>query len=161
MDRKRLNASLTKLLSAHRLGRYQGMVIAVASESDFEHLRIQLEAICLDYDLWRCPGTDNALDIPCARREFVASVFSRRPRDLVIFKPSEWMIDWSDPDQATFWNALADAFGRHDIIALAIATPSLIKQLRISLIEYRLPELPVSIWLSRHQPIDHLKEFLQ
>ncbi len=160
MDRKQLNKILTELLEAHRLARYQGIVITVQSEIVFEELANQVQAICLDYDVWRRPDSNGAPTIPCGRRDWMTSVFSRRPNGLLILKPNEWMIDWSELDETTFWNALSDAFGRHDIIALAVVTTALLNQLRISFIPYSLSGLPVSVWLSRHQPVDHLKEVL-
>lgn len=160
MDRKQLNSQLRALLSAHRLARYQGLVITVESESDFEQVCTQIQAICLDHDLWRQPGTDGAPEIPCPRRAFMDSVFQPRPRALAILTPTEWMLDWSNPEQATFWNAVADAYGRHEILILIVATPPIRTQLRISFVEYPLSGVPVSIWLSRHQPVDHLKGIL-
>ena len=161
MDRKQLNSTLQAVLNAHRLGRYQGMIISCESESHLDIARIQLEGLCLEHDLWRHPGVDHAPHIPIPRRDFLDQVFDLRKQGLLVHKPGEWMIDWSEADQGTFWNALADTFGRHEIITLTVMTPTLIKKLRISFVERRLRDLPVSVWLSRHQPLDHFKEVLQ
>ena len=135
MDRKQLNSQLQALLSAHRLVRYQGIVVTVGSEGDFEQVCTQIQAICLDHDIWRQPGADGAPEIPCSRRAFMDSVFQPRAHALAILTPTEWMLDWSDPEQATFWNAVADAYGRHEILILIVATPSIRAQLRISFVE--------------------------
>ncbi|EGV16212.1 hypothetical protein [Thiocapsa marina] len=161
MDRENVNVVLTGLLNAHRLERYQGLVLALESESDLDQLVIQVEAVCLDHNVWRRPDVNGAPTIPCTRRDWMRSVFTLRPNGLVIVKPTEWMIDWSELDETTFWNALADAFGRHEIISIAVSTPALIKHLRISFVPYKLSGLTVSIWVSRHQPVDHLKEFFE
>lgn len=160
MDRKQLNLKLQALLSAQRVARYQGIVITVGSEGDFKQMSTQIEAICLDHDLWRHPGADDAPEIPCSRRAFMDTVFQPRAHALAILTPTEWMIDWSDPEQATFWNAVADAYGRHEILIPIVATPAIRAQLRISFVEYSLSGLPISVWLSRHQPADHFKEVL-
>ena len=160
MDRKQLNLKLQALLSAQRLARYQGIVVTVGSEGDFEQICTQIEAICLDHDLWRQPGADGAPKIPCPRRAFMDSVFQPRPHALAILNPDDWMTHWPAPEQATFWNAVADAYGRHEILIPIVATPPIRAQLRISFVEYSLSGLPVSVWLSRHQPVDHLKEVL-
>lgn len=162
MDRKTLNHSLQRLFKAHQAeGRYQGIVLSVPNETDYDILRGQVEAICLEDDIWRQTGLNGAPEIPCHRREFSTQVFSPRERGLVICKPEEWMLDWSELDQANFWNELADAFGRHNILTVVVATPAMIKLMRVNFIEYPLPGLPLSVWLSRHQPVDHLKELLQ
>lgn len=161
MDRKQLNIALQALMSAHRLGRYQGLVISCESEAHLDIARVQLEGLCLDHDLWRHPGVGNAPNIPIPRRAFLDQVFNPRSQGLLVHKPGEWMINWSGADHGTFWNALADSFGRHEIIALAVRTPTLTKKLRISFVERRLCDLPVSVWLSRHQPLSHFKEVLQ
>lgn len=160
MDRKQLNRTIQGFFSAYGLMRYQGCVFTVKSESDFAVLCSQIEAILLEYDIWHKPGTGGGPGIPCGRREFMDSVFQLRPRGLVIVSPAEWMLDWPDQDQAIFWNGIADAYGRHPIVCLGVGTLPLTNVLRLSLAEYRLPELPVSVWLSRHQPVDQLEGIL-
>jgi hypothetical protein len=156
MDRKQINSVLSEFFRVYQSARYQGIVITVQSETDFDILRSQIEAILLEYDIWSKPGANNALSIPCRRRDFMDAVFLTRAKSLVIMSPLDWMLDWSEQDQATFWNAVADAFGRHWIVILSVATHSVVNQLRVSLTEHHLPGLPVSVWLSSHQPVDHL-----
>ncbi|WP_295454016.1 hypothetical protein [uncultured Thiodictyon sp.] len=160
MDRRKLHEAIRVLVASHRSARYQGIVVAVKSQDDFAAVYGQLGAILLEHDIWIAPGIADAPGIPCIRRNFLDAVFLPRKRGLLILSPIEWMLDWSEQDRATFWVGLADAFGRHDIVILTVATPSVIGQLRVSLAEHNLPGLPVSIWLSRHQPIDHLQGVL-
>ncbi|MBV5275043.1 MAG: hypothetical protein JZU52_15835 [Lamprocystis purpurea] len=160
MDRKQLNEALRAFFAAHQTVRYQGVVIAVKSQDDFSVVRSQIEAILLEHDVWETPGEGTAPDIPCVRRNFFDAVFLPRKRGLVIFSPKDWMLDWSEQDEATFWTGIADAFGRHEIVIMTVATPPVIAQLRVSLAEHELGRLPFSIWLSRHQSIDHLQGVL-
>lgn len=156
MDRKQLNLAIQRFFGAYQFVRYQGCVFTVKSEIDFAVLCSQVEAILLEYDMWHKPGKSDAPGIPCGRRDFMDAVFLLRPRGLIITSPSEWMLDWPDQDQAIFWTGIADAFGRHPIVSLSLGTPSLTTALRLSLVEHALPGLPVSVWLSRHQPVDQL-----
>ncbi len=160
MDRKQLNLAIQRFFTAYRLVRYQGCVFTVRSEIDFAVLCGQVEAILLEYDMWHKPGVGDSPAIPCGRRDFMDAVFLLRPRGLVIVSPSEWMLDWPDQDQAIFWTGIADAYGRHPIVCLSVGTPSLTTALRLSLAEHVLPGLPVSVWLSRHQPVDQLEGVL-
>ncbi|WP_295586894.1 hypothetical protein [uncultured Lamprocystis sp.] len=160
MDRKQLNLALQAFFTAYRSARYQGIVITVPSESHLALLCGQIEAILLEHDIWQQPGMGCAPNIPCGRRDFMDAVFLPRPRGLVIVSPMEWMIDWPEQDQATLWTGIADAFGRHDILGLSVATRSVTAQLRVSLAEHGLPGVPVSVWLSRHQPLDLLEGVL-
>lgn len=160
MDRRQLNLAIQKFFIAYRRLRYQGCVLTVKSETDFAVLCGQVEAILLEYDIWIKPSEGGGPAIPCGRRDFMDTVFLLRPRGLVIISPTEWMLDWPDQDQGIFWTGIADAFGRHPIVCLCVGTPPLTKVLRLSLAEHRLPGLPVSVWLSRHQPVDQLEEVL-
>jgi hypothetical protein len=160
MDRKLLNSALAKFLDAYRTSRYQGVVVTVASEKELRQVQGQLEALLLDSDLWSAPGVEKAPDIPCSRRDFNDAVFSRRERTLLLISPREWMLDWPDTDQAVFWSNVADLYGRHSLCVVAVETPFLARQLRIEFIRHVLPGLAVSVWLSKHQPIDHLQEVL-
>lgn len=160
MDRKQLNLALQQFFATYRSARYQGVVITAKSETDFALMCSQIDAILLEYDVWHKPGIGDAPGIPCGRREFMDAVFLPRLRGLVIVSPFDWMLDWPDQDQSTFWTGIADAFGRHPIVCLSVATPLVIAQLRVSLVEYAIPGLPLAVWLSRHQPTEHRGEIL-
>ena len=160
MDRQRINAALRGFFNAYISARYQGVIITVESEADINQVRSQVEALLLNRDIWASPDTDGSPAIPCSRRDFNDAVLSKRQRGLVILSPFEWMLDWPEPDQATFWSGVADSYGRHSILALAVETPLLVHQLRIVFARYALSGLPITVWLSRHQPTDAFKEFL-
>ncbi len=160
MDRQRINTALGRFLDENRSARYQGVVITVDSEHNLVQVRSQVEALLLDRDVWASPGRDGSPAIPCSRLAFNDAVLSKRQRGLVIVSPLDWMLDWPEQEQATFWSGVADTYGRHSVLILAVSTPSIVRQLRITFSRRSLPGLPISVWLSNHQPVDGLMEVL-
>jgi hypothetical protein len=160
MDRQRINTALKSFLDTYCQARYQGVVITVDTERDLAQVKTQVEALLLDRDVWTSPGVDCSPSIPCSRREYNETVLSKRQRGLVIVSPFDWMFDWPEQDQVTFWTGVADSFGRHSILILAVGTPLIIRQLRISFSRHSLPGLSISVWLSKHQTTDGLEEVL-
>lgn len=131
--------------------RYKGIALSTLDIKSLGFLVNVIEKELPEYDIWREIGVGGAPPLFSSRRIFLEMTFEKKSPDIVIVSPEEWMFDWSKLDKRSFWSALSETYGRHNVIVLFAET----HESKNIIMDYfnctNLIGLPIKLWISKHQ----------
>jgi hypothetical protein len=101
------------------------------------------------YERWLSPGQGDSPIYGISRVTFEKEILKDTSRGLLIYRPEDWITNWSKIDQAAFWSFISMLHGQRDVVL--VTTLSAKSDIKRYMNEFWIEGTGISFWLSNKE----------
>lgn len=149
---KSLTQKVIQVLNEFHLNdkkRYRSVCFMSNDIEKTEGLKNSLYIELSDYERWLAPSQGGAPAYGVTRSRFEKLLFSDTSKGLLIYRPEDWITNWSKVEQAAFWSLIAMMHGQREVVL--ITSISATGDIKRYMDEFAIENTGVSYWLSNKE----------
>ena len=132
--------------------RYRAVIFTDNKIGVLQHLKNKLMQCLSPIRVWGSPEDVGAPPVPISRSDFCRLVLEGNQDDgLILFRPEQWMFDWTEKDASNFWIQLSETYGRNWVYVVTAEALNNLKFISNSFKKTNSDSQAFSVWISKHE----------